>query len=603
MARFSDRFINQVAEATDLVEVVGQFVALKKRGKEFLGLCPFHQDHRPSLNVSPSKQIFKCFACGAGGGVFQFLQQYLKLSFPEAVRELANRAGVPIPADEAPDKTDRSLSGESLLKLTTFAARFYRDRLNSEAGSAALEYARGRKLTDESIGRFGLGFAPDSWEALRSAALGAGFTDRQLAAAGLVAPREDGSSYDRFRNRLIFPILDAAGRVVAFGGRAMDQVERAKYLNSPETVLFDKSANLYALNWSRPGIVDSGQAVVVEGYLDALMCIQEGVVNVVATLGTALTDRHVRGLARLAREVVLVFDSDTAGQAAAERAVELFMMQRLNVRIGAVPGQQAEAGEIKDPCDYVLAVGADRFRELLAQAPDALTYAWSRRHADYQRATTLAEKRSVIEDFLALVVSSGAYGAIDPVRKGLLAGQVAELVGVSQAEVTEQMRRLARRVRRGSAAAGPRGEEPAEAAGRIDRAESWLLGVLINAPQLSEAVAGRIHPEMFADPVLRAVAEQVWALAGTDRLDVAALLAAGESEQWGRVVTDLQVAGEKRGNYERILADAAEAICRRQDRETLQELKNKGDAHIGEVMRTIHRQAQSADPRRRPRLP
>ena len=339
MARFPDRFINQVAEATDIVEVVGQFIALKKRGKEFLGICPFHQDHRPSLNVSPSKQIFKCFACGAGGGVFQFLQQHLKLSFPEAVRELANRAGIPVPADEAPARPDSSPSGESLLKMTTFAARFFRDQLNSPAGSDALEYARARKLTDESIARFGLGFAPDSWDALRSAAVGAGFTDRQLAAAGLVAEREDGSSYDRFRNRLMFPILDAAGRVVAFGGRAMEQTERAKYLNSPETALFDKSANLYALNWSRRGIVDSGQAVVVEGYLDALMCIQEGVVNVVATLGTALTERHVRVLARVAREVVLVFDSDVAGQAATERAVELFLMQRLNVRMGTVPGR------------------------------------------------------------------------------------------------------------------------------------------------------------------------------------------------------------------------------------------------------------------------
>ena len=603
MARFPDRFINQVAEATDIVEVVGQFIALKKRGKEFLGICPFHQDHRPSLNVSPSKQIFKCFACGAGGGVFQFLQQHLKLSFPEAVRELANRAGISVPADEAPGRPDSSPSGESLLKMTTFAARFFRDQLNSPAGSDALEYARARKLTDESIARFGLGFAPDSWDALRSAAVGAGFTDRQLAAAGLVAEREDGSSYDRFRNRLMFPIVDAAGRVVAFGGRAMDEADRAKYLNSPETALFDKSANLYALNWSRRGIVDSGQAVVVEGYLDALMCIQQGVVNVVATLGTALTERHVRVLARVAREVVLVFDSDVAGQAATERAVELFLMQRLNVRIGTVPGRGGQDGAIKDPCDYVLAEGADRFRELLAEAPDALTYAWSRRRADYQRATTLAEKRSVIDDFLALIISSGAHGAIDPVRKGLLAGQVAELVGVSQTEITEQMRRLARRVRRGSAAARTQGQGPTEADGRIDRAESWLLGVLLNAPELFGSVAEKVAPEMFADPAMRAVAEQVWTLARAERLDVASLLAAGQSEQWGRIVTDLQATGEKRGNYERILADAADAMCRRQERETLQDLKSKGDAHIDEVMRRIHRQARSADPRRRPKLP
>ncbi len=602
MALMPERFIDQVAQATDIVEVVGQFVALTKRGKEFVGVCPFHDDHRPSMYVSPAKQIYKCFSCGAGGGVYQFVMGYQKLSFPEAVRQLAQQAGIPVPADEGPRQTDSSLKSETLVKLTTFAAKFFRDQLNSSAGADALAYARGRKLTDDSIRRFGIGYAPDSWEALRAAGIGAGFTDRQLSAAGLVASREDGSCYDRFRNRLIFPILDATGRVIAFGGRALAADERAKYLNSPETNLFDKSANLYGLNWSRQAIVDSRQAVVVEGYLDALMLMQEGVSNVAATLGTALTERHVRMLGRLAEEVVLVFDADVAGQAASERATELFLTQRLHVRVAAVPASETDAGEVKDPCDFVLAAGADAFRQLLAEAPDALEYAWLRRRRQYAQATTLAAKRQVVEDFLRLIITSGAYGSIDPVRQGLLAGQAAELVGVSQAQITEQMRLLSRQVRRGSAP-----PEQSETAGgdlspRADRAESWLLAALIDAPEHFAAAAEVVTPDVCADPGLRTGAEQVWGLAGGDKLDLGALIAAGQSTQWGRIITDLQADGQGRGNHERIVADSTAAMSRRKEEESIQDLKNKGDTPPEELLRKVQEQSRKADKRRRPRL-
>lgn len=597
MARFPDRLIEQISQATDIVEVIGQYLALKKRGKEYVGLCPFHEDHRPSLNVSPAKQIFKCFACGAGGGVFQFLVQSQKLTFPEAVRQLAERAGIRLPDLTETPEADRSFSREALVKLCTFAARFYREALFSEPGESALAYARGRRLTDESIRRFGLGYAPDSWEALRSAATQAGFSDRQLLAAGLVAQREDGSCYDRFRNRLIFPIFDVAGKVIAFGGRALSAEESAKYLNSPETSVFDKSANLYALHWARQEIVRGGQAVVVEGYLDALMCHQEGLSNVVATLGTALTDRHVRTLARYATDVVLVFDADTAGQAAAERAIELFLSQRLDVRVATVP--QADA-EVKDPCDYVLAAGADEMRKLISGAPDALDYAWSRRAQQYRQADTLAQKRTVLEEFLRLIVSSAAYGAIDALRQGLLVGHLAELVGLSPRDVGEQMRRIAGRLARAS---GPgRADSAAPPQEFSDRAERWLLGVLINEPALFETVRDEIAPGMFDSPILRAVAEQVWALAEKGRLDLAPLLGAGQSAQWGRVVTDLQIAAEKRGNYRQHLAEAAEDLKRRQQAEELQQLKQQMDTDKNAALREISSRLRRPDRRRRPKL-
>ncbi len=597
MARFSERFVSQVQQATDIVDVVGQYVALKKRGKEFIGLCPFHEDHRPSMYVSPAKQIFKCFACGAGGSVFQFLMGLQKTAFPEVVRQLAERAGIPIPEDKTPQRTDSDLSAETLIKLTTFAARFFRDRLGSDEGAEAMEYARSRKLSDESIKRFGIGYAPDRWESLRPAAIGAGFSDRQLMAAGLVVQRDGGSAYDRFRNRLIFPIFDVGGRVIAFGGRAMAADERAKYLNSPETVLFDKSANLYGLNWSHRAISQAGQAVVVEGYLDALMLIQEGIGNVVATLGTSLTERQVRLLGRYAREVVLVFDADTAGQTAAERAIEIFLAQRLHVRVAGVPKEQIAGQVVKDPCDYVLAAGADAVRKLLTEAPDALGFAWNRRADAYRRSDTLPEKRTILEEFLRLVISSSAYGSIDALREGLLIGQVSELVGLSSADVTEHMRRLSRGIRR----SGGESEDQADAGGEAARAEKWLLGALINEPKLFESVRDSITPEMFAEPLLRSIAEQVWRLAGESRLEITALLMAGQTEQWGRVVTDLESAGRQRGNYARTLADTADVLIRRCRLEEIRQLKAGADTDPKDLKRKISEEYRKPDQRRHQR--
>ena len=599
MSRFSESFVNQVQQATDIVDVVGQYVALKKRGKEFIGLCPFHEDHRPSMYVSPTKQIFKCFACGAGGGVFQFLMGLQKVAFPDAVRQLAERAGIPLPKEDVSPNAGSEISNETLIKLTTFAARFFRDRLFSDEGSAALEYARSRRLSNESIRRFGLGYAPDRWESLRQAAIGAGFSDRQLSAAGLVTQRDDGSSYDRFRNRLIFPIFDVPGKVIAFGGRAMAADERAKYLNSPETVLFDKSANLYGLNWSSREISGAGQAVIVEGYLDALMLVQEGIENVVATMGTSLTERHVRILGRYAREIVLVFDGDIAGQSAAERAIEIFLAQRLHVRVATVPQGDIDGQTVKDPCDYVLAAGAEAVRKLLTEAPDALAFAWNRRSNAYSQAETLPEKLAILDDFLRLVVMSSAYGSIDAMREGLLIGQVSELVGLSPVDVTGHMRRLSRGIRRKSGGVEERGGEMDDS---TTRAEKWLLGALINGPDLFESIRESITPGMFSEPLLRSIAEQVWRLAGDSRLEITALLMAGQSEQWGRVVTDLESEGLQRGNYPQTLADAAETLIRGARLDKMRQLKAEENEDRSDILRKISEEARKPDPRRRPKI-
>lgn len=590
MARFSEQFIQQVAQAIDIVDLVSTYVALKKRGKEFVGLCPFHEDHKPSMYVSPAKQLFKCFACGAGGGVFQWMMMYDKLEFPEAVRTLAERAGIRLPAEAAGAPGPEDLSKSRLIKVSTFAARFYREQLRGPAGAGALEYALGRGLTDESIERFGLGYSPDSWDALFAAARAKGYGESELVAAGLAVRRETGGCYDRFRNRLMFPIIEAGGSVIGFGGRALAADERAKYLNSPESALFDKSANLYALNWSRQGIAGSGLAIVVEGYLDALIPLQAGVNNVVATLGTALTEGHVRLLSRYAREAVLIFDADTAGAAAAERALEIFLAQRLGVRVATIP-----AG--KDPCDYTLAEGAEALGKLVADAPDALEYLWARRRAELEAAgDNLSDRRRVVDDFLRVVVSSSAYGAIDEMRRGQLAQHIGHLLNVSPADLQQQMRRLGRRARQPARQADDAGQAWGDLGALTER---HLLEVLLNRGDLFDSAAEQVSPQDFADPDMRQIAECLWVLGAQGRANLEDLLANQELSPKGPLLAELAMSGQRRGNYEPTLADAVESMTYRRSKREMQDLKSTG---LGdETLREIQR-LQVPDVRRHPKI-
>ncbi|MBS3734016.1 MAG: DNA primase [Phycisphaerae bacterium] len=589
MPRFDETFIQQVQQATDIVDLVEQYVALKKRGKEFVGLCPFHQDTHPSMYVSPAKQIFKCFACGAGGTAFNFVMLYDKLTFPETVRRLAERAGIPLPRQVAEPDQPSGLSKNDLLAACLFAARWFREQLHAPGGQAALDYAHGRGLTDASIQRFGLGYAPDAWDALLKAATAAGHSDRQLAAAGLVIRKDDpGRCYDRFRNRLIFPILDVDGRPVAFGGRTMSD-EDAKYLNSPETPLFDKSNMLYGLNWARKAIVSSGQVIVAEGYLDALMPMQAGVDNVVATLGTSLTDRHVTLLARYARDVVLLFDADTAGAAAAERALETFLTQKFHVRVGTIP-----AGT--DPCDLVLAEGPDALRAIVDESPDALHYVWQRTYDSWTAAGRPADRQQIVERFLQLVASSSVYGAIDEVRRGQLAQHIAHVLNVPAADLQQQMRRLSRRLRgSGGSGAAPRGTYAAE---RL--AERHLLEVLLNAPQLFDTAAERVDPKDFEDAALRTIAERFWKLAHDGRAHLDDLLASEALAEHGALLADLATAGEQRGNYEATLVGALDDMVYRRRRAELHRLRSS--ELTDDALRELSDRFREVDARRHPKI-
>jgi DNA primase len=344
----------EIKDAASLEEVVGQYVKLQVRGKNLVGLCPFHADTTPSFTVAPEKGIFHCFGCGAGGNIFSFLMQYHRLSFPEAVQELARRYGIPITfKDLGPGGGQQAKKRTLAYEINLLAAAFYQATLNGPEGKAGREYLAQRGLTEEVIRSFRLGYAPDEWDGLRRHLQSRGVALEMAQEVGLLMPRDRGGFYDRFRSRIMFPILDRQSRVIAFGGRIVGAGE-PKYLNSPESVLYSKGRTLYGVPQAAEALRQSGVALVVEGYLDLIALAVHGIANVVATLGTALTREQVRLLKSLASKVVLVFDGDAAGARAMKRAFPLFAQESLAVRALPLPAGM-------DPDSYAQAHGADLF--------------------------------------------------------------------------------------------------------------------------------------------------------------------------------------------------------------------------------------------------
>jgi DNA primase catalytic core len=352
---------DQVRERTDLVALIGQTVTLRKRGGRHVGLCPFHAEKTPSFGVDQQKGFWHCFGCGKGGDAFDFVMLLERLTFPEALERLAERAGVP-PIEVSPQQQIRKEERDFLLEANAAAALAFSKALKGQAGARARAYLDKRGMTLEMAERFGLGYAPPGWDALVSHLKGRGFSLEVLVKAGLALPRQSGEGViDRFRNRVMIPIHDRRGRVVAFGGRAMSADDQPKYLNTAETPVFHKSSTLYALHWASKTMGDRGRAIVTEGYFDVIACHLAGFTEAVATLGTALGEEHVQILRRLAERVYLVYDADSAGLNAALRGQAIFREAGVDVRIARLPGEH-------DPDTLIREQGAEAFERCLANA-------------------------------------------------------------------------------------------------------------------------------------------------------------------------------------------------------------------------------------------
>ena len=362
---FSPAFLDELIARNPIEDVVGQYVNLRRSGSNLFGLCPFHGEKTASFSVAPDKGMYYCFGCHKGGGAINFVMEVEGMSYPDAVRNLAARVGLPVPEDEQYESQYKRQ--ERLWAANKEAARFYHSQLYAPIGKAALEYAMGRGMPKGTLINFGIGYAPDSWDSLVKHLRSKGYTDEELKESGLVTvSQKNGNLFDRFRDRLMFPIIDVRGNVIGFGGRIMKKDDNAaKYLNSPETLIFNKRKNLFALNLAKKSKL--GYLILVEGYMDAITLHQYGFDCAVASLGTALTSDGANLLSKYTDEVVLIYDGDTAGQNATQRAIPILEKSGLKVRVLQMQGA-------KDPDEYLKKFGADKFKLLLEGSANRIEY-------------------------------------------------------------------------------------------------------------------------------------------------------------------------------------------------------------------------------------
>ncbi len=490
----SDETLSSIKDRLDIVDIVSRHVSLSKAGQNLKGLCPFHLEKTPSFTVSPSRQIFHCFGCGAGGNVFTFLTRITGGTFPEVVRDLGRTVGIEIEETASRSGPQAGLT-QAVERVNEAAAAWFQQNLRDErVGVTAREYLTSRGMCSPTIDQFGLGVAPDEWEGLLKRLNKNGFSQSEIAASGLVIARSNNTGfYDRFRGRVMFPITDVRKRVVGFGGRVLGE-GMPKYLNSPDTALFKKGQTLFALDHAREAMARTKTVIVVEGYFDAIALHQAGLTHTVATLGTALTAEHVHVLRRFVSKVVLLFDPDAAGVRAALRGLDLFVNSGLGVKVVTLP-----IG--KDPDTYVRENGPDSFVRLEEQAPSLLDFALEHRLAATQGGTIEERIRSVDEILRILQTSE------HPIEREERLKLVAERLGVNESRLIERYPALVAQQKQGVGVIRP------VAVGKSGNTlfkgipEERDLMLLMLRGKLSPTDMRRLRPEQFSVEACRKLAE------------------------------------------------------------------------------------------------
>lgn len=494
MARIPEDTVEQIRDSVDIVDVISEFVALNRRGKSYLGLCPFHDDRTPSLNVSQEKQIYKCFSCGAGGNAFRFLMDLERISFVESVRKLADQVGIVLPEFESRSPVEKDHNDE-LYRTVEFAKKYFRHMLMRHAsGEGARDYLVGRGVSESMMDDFALGYATTAWDGLLSVAGRRGFSAQMLERAGLVVPRENGGYYDRFRDRVIFPIESHTGRTVAFGARALDPEQQPKYLNSPETAVYNKSATLYGLWKNREPIRSTRSAVIVEGYMDLVALAQFDFHNAVASSGTALTPEHARMLKRYADVAVLVFDGDAAGTAATVRGIGAMMASELDIRVVTLDGGH-------DPDSLIRQRGSDGFRELIENAAPVMEFLfnWVRSHEDLS--TSDGKTRAV------KTISEIVSHAKDSARRRFLTQETAQKLGIDETIVIDAVQRAARYRRSGRSNTGA--ESGAASFEPGPRMERELITMMMADDNTADTVLKQVDAGHFTNSVYRRISGMI----------------------------------------------------------------------------------------------
>ncbi len=502
---FPESFIDELVARNPIEDVVGQYVSLKRSGANMFGLCPFHGEKTASFSVAPDKGIYYCFGCHKGGGVINFMMEVEGLSYPDAVRSLAKRAGMDVPEDE--QYQSRYRQQERLWALHKEAARFFHSQLYSPVGKAALEYALGRGMSKSILTTFGVGYAPDTWDAMIKAMKAKGYTEAELIASGLVTQsQKNGNLFDRFRDRLMFPIIDVRGNVIGFGGRTLkNDKDTAKYLNSPETMIFNKRKNLFGLNLAKKSKENS--LILVEGNIDVVALHQYGFDNAVASLGTSLTEEQAALMTRYAEQIVLLYDGDQAGQNATQRAIPILEKAGLQVKV-------LKMRDAKDPDEFLKKFGADKFRLLLEESSNRVEYQLNAIRRKYNLSVD-EEKIRYVHEAAELICSLDSS-----IKREVYGGRVAESAGISveamKLEVNKAFkRRIAREKKKQEAIdlAPMRALQPKDRSIRYDNmrsalAEEGVIAQALREPALLD-ISGELTSEHFSVELLGRVYGQL----------------------------------------------------------------------------------------------
>lgn len=489
----------RVRSATDIVDLIGSRLELRRQGRNFVSLCPWHKDSRPSLQINPEKQIWKCWVCDIGGDVFNFVMQDAGISFPEALKELAQRAGIELTPRKS---TGGAAAGGGVdIKAEMYRALawaedvFHRFLLESGEAAAARDYLAQRGISTNSIHKFGMGLAPDGWSALLDGAAKQKISQHVLESAGLIIKRDRGSGYyDRFRNRIMFPIRDREQRPIAFGGRVLPgSEEKAKYINSPETRLFQKHQQLYGFDLAYSSIRRSKQAIVMEGYTDVIVANQFGVDNAVAVLGTALGASHLKTLRHLCETVVLLLDGDEAGQKRSDDVLELFLHAQLDVRVLSLPDGQ-------DPADFIQQNGSEKLRELIENSVDALEFKLRRVSAGFDPLVDTHRANAAVEEMLSLLAKVPSEGLISNEAFRLRQNQVLPRLARQFSLAEDTLRERLAQMRNRQSRYRPRGDSHDDSQptrltrpGDLAPFERELLELMIVAPQVAPIALERVQ--------------------------------------------------------------------------------------------------------------
>ncbi len=498
-------FIDELTQRADIVDVVGNYVSLTRKGANLWGLCPFHSEKTASFSVSPDKQIYHCFGCGKGGGALSFLMEIENITFPEAVHLLADRVGMDVPEEDAGDR-DWRVRREKTLTLNKLAARYYFEQLSTPLGEQVAEYINKRRISKKFANRFGLGAAPDGWDYLIRAMAEKGYDKRDLMDAGLAVAGKNGGVYDKFRNRLMLPVIDLRGDVIGFTSRVMDG-SAPKYLNTPETAIFKKRSILYGINYAKS--TKRENLILVEGNIDVITLHQAGFDNAVATMGTALTEEHARLLGRYTKELVLCYDNDNAGKDATQRAIGILKNADFSVKVLQLPRRRNEEGELikQDADDFIKYQGAAAFENLLTGSSNQIEYRLEVIRNKYDLSTD-DQKSAFLKEAAAMIATLSS-----PVEREIYGNRAAAAVGVSgasmAAEVDKARRGAAKKARAQEERQAmtpannvqPKERELRYSNVRSARAEEGVIRLLLLDPSLYPKAQSLVE-EKFSSPFL-----------------------------------------------------------------------------------------------------